>query len=84
MDIETIREPGGYADGPVFLRVQRAATRGSLRLPGYPPVVTGPLSGDHEHHYVEAENSHIAHVLHRWLRADGVPTAALAVIRVRG
>ena len=81
MEIESVPEPGGYGDGPAYVRVRRAAAGARWPRPGYPKVITEPLCRDPEHDYVWAENSHNAFVRRRWLSDDGVPAVALTVVR---
>ncbi len=81
--IDPVEPPGGYRDGPVYLRVNRrlAGSRWSLRAyPLQPAGLNGHVDPGYE--YVRAENSHTAFAYREWMRSDGVPEEALSVVRI--
>lgn len=83
MDVEIIPAPGGYGDGPAFVRVHRERAGAAWPAPGYPRTTAEPMDRDRDHDYVWAENTHNAFVVRASLRAGGLPPDALTVVRVR-
>jgi hypothetical protein len=81
--MQTIRPPGGYGDGPVYLRVHRAKAGNAWPRPGYDKEVNDwRLGMDPVYDYVKAHNSQNAFVYYWWLKAEGVPGEALEVVRI--
>ncbi len=74
--------PGAYGDGPVYVQVTKALAGKAWPRPGYEVKLGDPWSFDTEHDYVAAHNSHSAFVYIRWMRQEGVPEAALSVVRI--
>lgn len=80
--MQIIESPGGYDDGPVYLRVHRARAGNTWPKPGYKKEINDRrLMLDPEYDYVKVENSHNAFVYDRWLVTAGLPGEALAVVR---
>lgn len=84
MNVEIVAPPGTYGDGPVHLRVHRAAAGAAWPVPGYHREPAWPLGDDPEYDYVGQENSHSAHVRLGWLRERGLPGDAANVVVVIG
>jgi hypothetical protein len=80
-----LRRPGGFSDGPVFVRVERAAAGAAWPTPFFRQRIDRfRFRADQEQDYVPADNSHSAFVYCRWLEEPGVRAAALSVVRVVG
>ncbi len=89
--VQVIHPPGSYGIDPVYVRVNREAAgdawpvRGSGIEGGFEGMleINHPHCRDDQAHvYLRADNSHCAFVYCRWLRDDGVPEAALTVVRI--
>ncbi len=73
--------PGGYGDGPVFIRVDKDLAGPAWPQPGQRVEINdGRCCLDPKHDYVIAENTHNAFIYARWIRERGVPAEALAVV----
>ncbi len=81
--MQVIQPPGGYGDGPVYVRVHKTLAGPNWPRPGY-DIKVGEWRGsrDSEHDYVQAHNSHSAFVYCRWMEMEGIPAKALTVVRV--
>lgn len=76
--------PGGYGDGPVYLRVDRARAAKAWPQPGYTREVNDwRLEMDPMYDYVEVHNSHSAFAYCRLLEAAGVLREALDVVMLK-
>jgi hypothetical protein len=81
---QLIHPPGGYGDGPVYLRVHRAKAGIAWPRPSYAREINDwRLGMDAMYDYVEADNSHSAFVYCRLLEAEGVSKEALAVVKIK-
>lgn len=82
--LQVIEPPGGYGDGPVYLRVHKSAARTwrgqgmALHVMKYHPR----LIADPDHDYIPAHNTHSAFAYRIWLRDVGVPDQQLSVVRI--
>ncbi len=75
--------PGQYGDGPVYLRVEKALA-GSWRPPSGYRVERNDwrCSCDPRFDYIEIENTHNAFLYLKEMHGQGIPAAALAVVRL--
>lgn len=78
--VQVVNPPGGYGDGPAYLRVHHRAGDGWRRR-GLGLDIVGH---DDEYCYVLAENTHNAFAYREWLCRIGVSAGALTVIRIGG
>ncbi len=88
--VQVIHPPGGYTDGPVYVRISIEVAgdawpvRGSGIEGGFEGMVEinhPRCRDDHAHVYLRSHNSHSAFVYCHWLREAGVPEPALSVVR---
>ena len=83
LELQVLSAPIGFSDGPVFVRVNRAAAGAVWPVPFFNRRIDRlRFRADFAHDYVEADNSHSAFVYCRWIRDFGVPGPALCVVRV--
>lgn len=83
VDAQVLAPPGGYGDGPVHIRVERQRA-GTWRPPADHDVVCNDwrCRRDPVFDYVEVINTHNAFIyVHRMIE-QGVPAAALSVVRL--
>ena len=82
--LQIIEPPGGYGDGPVYLRVHKNAAR-TWRMYGMGLSVVKydqRLTADPHHDYIPAINTHSAFAYRMWLRDVGVRDEQLSVVRI--
>lgn len=81
--VAVVLPPGGFGDGPVYVRVNRARAGGAWPQAGHGVELNDRrCSADPVHDYVAAENSHNAFIYAGWISERGVPAGALAVVRL--
>lgn len=81
--VAVVLPPGGFGDGPVYVRVHRGRAAGSWPQAGHSVEINDRrCSADQVHDYVVAENSHNAFIYASWIVEKGVPAAALTVVRL--
>ena len=88
-EVEVISEPGGYGDGPIYIRIHReragkawpARHEGTIFRVEYHDT---RCRDDDTHVYIRADNSHNAFIYQSWLREDGIPKEAMTVVRLLG
>jgi hypothetical protein len=80
---QVVEPPGGYGDGPAFLRVRRSAgEQWRRRGLGLSSLRDHPTLGvDPDYEYIRADNTHGAFVYRAWLAEAGVEPEALTVVR---
>lgn len=80
---EVLKPPGGYADGPVYIRVEKELA-GSWRPPAGYRVEWNDrrCADDPRFDYVEMVNTHNAFLYLDEMTGSGIPKAALSVVRL--
>lgn len=80
---EVLAPPGGYGDGPVYIRVETEKA-GSWRPPAGHDVsyYDRRCVWDRRFDYVEVVNTHNAFLYVELMREEGVPAEALSVVRL--
>lgn len=84
IDTEVLEPPGGYGDGPVYIRVEEELA-GSWRPPPGHDVSCWDrrFVWDRRFNYIELVNTHCAFLYVKLMREEqGVPAEALSVVRV--
>lgn len=81
---DVLKPPGGYGDGPVYIRVEKKRAGSWRPPPGYRVEwADRRCADDPQFDYVKMVNTHNAFLYVDEMASRGVPKAALSVVRLR-